>query len=563
MKDTFEFISASLPSLNLMLILGLTLFGGAYGGRLFQRIKIPQVVGYIAIGIALGQTGLRVIGPELSEMLQPFSTFALAIIGFMVGGELKIETLKRNGKQFAYILLFEALVAFIIVAILTAAACWLIFRNAPLSIALGLLLGSIASATAPAATTDVLWENKSRGPLTSMVLGIVAMDDAVALLLFAAATSIAGALLGQKTAGFIAGVLSFLYELGVAVAIGLLAGLVLKRVTARFVDEARVLAFSMGSLLLVVGFSQALGADMILASMTMGFFVANFSKRKSAETFRVVDSFAPPVYVLFFVLVGAKLDIRHITLVTAIIAGVYVLGRTAGKFLGSWIGAVLSSAPMRVRRYLPFCLFSQAGVAIGLSIVAGQTFPGTVGDTVLATVAATTFIVQIIGPPSVKYAITRAEEVGMDITEDDLLANAKASELIDLDAPSIRETAHLKEVLATFSTHDSMYYPVVDDAGKLQGVVTVDSIKSSFAVADIGDMLLAWDIMEEPGETCGPDDDATKARRELLAGSLEYLPVVAPDGSSLGLVDRLGIRRFMARRMQEYNSKIVELNAPA
>ncbi len=559
MNQALLYIERTVSPTNVMLVLGLTLFGGAYVGRLFQKLKIPQVVGYIAIGIILGASGLRILNADLTKALQPFNSFALAIIGFMVGGELRITVVKKYGKQFTYILLFEALTAFLVVGAVASLACWFLFKNLALAISLGLLLGSISSATAPAATTDVLWENKSKGPLTTMVLGIVAMDDAVALLLFAASTSIAGALMGKETGGFTIAILKLLYEIGAAVAIGLGSGLALKGVTRRIVDEAKVLAFSMGALLLVIGISQATGADMILAAMTMGFFTVNFSPKKSAETFKVVDNFAPPIYVLFFVLVGAKLDVRHVTLITGIVALVYVLGRTAGKFLGSWLGSLLSSAPIRVRKYIPFCLFSQAGVAIGLSIVAGQTFPGIVGDTILATVAATTFLVQVIGPPFVKFAITKAGEVGLDVTDEDLLVNATATDLIDKDTPNIAETACLTKVINAFASNDGLYYPVIDDSGHLQGIITVDKIKEAFALSEYSEALLAWDLMEEVTTTCSPKDPAAQVNQRLLTGNLDYLPVVDSDGMAVGLVDRQGIRRFVTRRMLERERILDEL----
>jgi len=143
MDTAIEFSTRNLLTANVMLILGFTLFGGAYAGRLFQRLKIPQVVGYITIGIALGLSGLRFLGPDVAGNLQPFNSFALAIIGFMVGGELKIGTVRKYGKQFSYILLVEA----------------------------------------------------------TMVLGIVAMDDAFALLLCAGATSVSGACSARRQAG--------------------------------------------------------------------------------------------------------------------------------------------------------------------------------------------------------------------------------------------------------------------------------------------------------------------------------------------------------------------------
>ncbi|UCC95902.1 MAG: cation:proton antiporter, partial [Candidatus Omnitrophota bacterium] len=165
----------SLLHLNFLFLLGLALFGGTIGGRLFQKMRIPQVVGYIAIGIVIGESGLKLIGHDIIQTLQPFNYFALGLIGFMIGGELKKEIIVKYGKQFINILLSEGLAAFLAVSFFVGIVGTFLFGDWRFSWALGLLLGAIASATAPAATTQVLREYKTRGPLTRTVLGIVAL----------------------------------------------------------------------------------------------------------------------------------------------------------------------------------------------------------------------------------------------------------------------------------------------------------------------------------------------------------------------------------------------------
>ncbi|MBP5740012.1 MAG: cation:proton antiporter, partial [Spirochaetia bacterium] len=161
----------SVESANLILMLGTILFLGAIGGRLFQKLRIPQVVGYIVIGILIGQSGLQVLNADVVTTLTPLSNMALTLIGFMIGGELKLNTIKKYGKQFVGILLMEAVIPFIVVTILVTAISIAITGNVPVSIAMGGILGAISSATAPAATTDVLRENRTKGPLTTIVYG--------------------------------------------------------------------------------------------------------------------------------------------------------------------------------------------------------------------------------------------------------------------------------------------------------------------------------------------------------------------------------------------------------
>ncbi|HOY10877.1 MAG TPA: cation:proton antiporter, partial [Candidatus Omnitrophota bacterium] len=200
--------------LNMLLVLGLALFGGTIGGRLFQKIKVPQVVGYILIGFLLGPSVIGVINAPMLQTLMPFSYFALGLIGFMIGGELNRETLKKYGKQFMIILLFEGLFAFVLVTLLIGGIGTLFFKDTKMVWSLALLLGAISSATAPAATTDVLWEYKAKGPLTTMVFGIVALDDVLAIILFAVASSVVTHLIGTSQNASFAAFFQPLYEIG-------------------------------------------------------------------------------------------------------------------------------------------------------------------------------------------------------------------------------------------------------------------------------------------------------------------------------------------------------------
>ena len=193
LPDAFHFYY--LHATQLVLLLGIVMFFGALGGRIFKKLKIPQVVGYIVIGIVIGSSGLQILGKNTIEALNPISTVALSMIGFLVGGELKLNVVKKYGKQFVGILLFEAITPFFIVGGIIFAVTLSVTKDLNLAISLGLILGAICSATAPAATTDVLAEYRTRGPLTTIVYGIVAMDDAVALILYAVANTISAPLL--------------------------------------------------------------------------------------------------------------------------------------------------------------------------------------------------------------------------------------------------------------------------------------------------------------------------------------------------------------------------------
>ena len=544
--------------LNIILVLGVVLSLGTLGGRLFQFLKIPQVVGYIIIGILLGQSGLKLVNIDMVGNLKYFSSFALAIIGFLIGGELKITVLKKYGKQFTWILFLEAFTAFVVVSILITTVAMLIFNDLKLAVSLGLLLGAISSATAPAATTDVLWENKTRGPLTTTVLGLVAMDDGVALLLFAVATSVAGALMGETTAGFGLSLLHLVYEVGVAVILGSLMGWGLSKLIRGYLEEDKILVFSIGALLLIIGLTQILELDMILCAMSMGFFMSNFSPKRSKVLFTLVEKFAPPIYVLFFVLVGAKLNIWSITGLVALLAAVFLFGRTGGKFLGSFLGARISKAPESVAKYLPFCLLSQAGVAVGLSIVAGQTFQGELGNIIVMVVTTSTFVVQLIGPPFVKFAVEKAGEVGLNITEEDLIQRSRAEDMMH-PVPPIRENQPVTEILSHFSKYENLIYPVVDREGSMLGVITIDNLKDTFMASQLSAFLLAHDISVTVPESCRIDTPAQDVYSLMKKYNLDYMPVTDENNKAVGVVEKRIAQKLFSLKILELRQKAESL----
>ena len=562
MNGLIDFITGHLnpEKLNALLVLGVVLFGGSWVGRLFQAVKIPQVVGYIGLGVLLGRTGLGWIDQETLVGLQPFSTFALGLIGFMIGGELKITTIRKYGKQFTTILLMESLGAFLVVSLLITGIGWLFFRDMAFALSLGLLMGSISSATAPAATTDVLWENKTKGPLTTIVLGIVALDDAVALLLFAVSASVAGLLIGGGgDHSLLSSLLDLLWEIGVAILLGISMGFIQYRSIKSFSDENKILAFSIGAIVLLIGAATLLNVDIILAAMTMGFFITNYAPRRSRETFELVERFTPPVFVLFFVMVGAKLDVSGLTTVTIVLAAVYLVGRIFGKSLGAVLGSITSGAPKTVRRFLPFTLLSQAGVAIGLSIVAGQVFIGPLGDTIVMIITASTFVVQILGPALVKYAAVGAGEVGLNITEEDLIRRSRVSDLADTDIPAIQENQSIREVLKIFAQRDNLHYPVVNSEGTLTGTLSIEKLKDTFIASNIAPFLLAHDIKDPSEFTCRMENEASEVREMFRNHNLASLPVVDGNGKLVGIIENRRMQQLIARRLAELQEKATAL----
>ena len=539
--------TSRLPAL---FIIGLAIFFGTVGARIFQRCRIPQVVGYIIIGLMVGQSGFELLDAATVKDLEPFSFFALGIIGFLIGGELHRDVFKKQGKQFFTVLFAEGLGAFLLVTGLIWAVALMLKLEPAVALALALVLGAIASATAPAATVNVLWENKTAGPLTRAVFAIVALDDALALLLFSIASSFAMTLTGEATESLLASVGHVTWELGGGVALGVMIGIVLNFVLRRGGDHDNALAYIIGAIALTAGSARVLNVDMILAAMTLGATIANLAPRRSKQSFQIVEGFTAPIFALFFVTVGAQLDLQGMPLWMWALAIPYVIGRTIGKFTGARLGARLSKAPQPVQRYLGMCLFSQAGVAVGLSITASQRFEGEIGVAILSIIALTTFIVQIIGPPCVKIAVHKAGEVGLNVTEEDLMLTRDVSDMTDRGAPRFSEGTSLAQILRTIAYTQSTVYPVTDENGKLAGVITFEGLKESLGTESLTQWLVAYDLMEQAPDTVGEDTPLKDAVTSMREQNLEYLPVLSKtDEQLVGMLELRAVTRKLSEEV--------------
>jgi len=544
--------SVHLPAL---LVVGLAIFFGTIGAKGFQRLRIPQVVGYICIGLLVGRSGLHVIDEEALAKLQPFNFFALGIIGFLIGGELHRDVFRKFGLQFFKILLAEGMGAFVIVGASTGLLIWLVHGDAATAIAVGLLFGAISSATAPAATVDVLWEYKALGVLTTMVFAIVALDDGLALTLYGIASSVADNVTqGTGSAG--SALFKIAYELLGGAALGAVAGLVLNFLIRRFRQADKSLGLIIGWMALVIGCAIALEFDLIVAAMALGATLTNLAPRRSHPAFEVVESFSAPIYVLFFVSVGARLSIGSLSWWMWVLVVVYAIGRTVGKMGGAYLGARWAGAATSVRRYFGLCLFSQAGVSVGLAMLAASRFDGMIGDMrigdmIILTITTSTFAMQLVGPPCVKLAIRKAGEIGLNVTEQDLIDERTVASVVDKDSPRFDEGTPMPEILHVIAETDATVYPVTDESGRLAGVVTLGGLKQSFRAEGMSQWLVAFDVMEPPADTITQDAPLGDAMARMDEQSLEYLPVIDNDENRelVGVVESRKVKRQLGQEI--------------
>lgn len=538
--------------MNIILSLGLTVFLGALAGKLCQRFKIPQVTGYIIMGLLLGKSGINLWPVERIMQFTPVINLALGIIGFMIGSELKFELFRNRGRSIYSILFCSTFGTFFVVFALVSLVTQEIF--------LGLLFGAIASATAPAATVDVLWEYKSRGVLTSTLLAIVALDDALALVIYGFASAFAKSLLTKEHFSFLHSMQLPFKEIGIAVAIGVTGGFLLYGLTHFIKDRERILPFSLGVIILAVGVATFLKSDLILSSMILGLTLTNLAPIESKEIFDTIKKFSPPIYILFFALVGARLDISLFSVSSVVILSiVYVFSRSFGKITGAFLGGFIGKAQSQVTKYLGVCLFSQAGVAIGMAISISQNLThlgseaSQIGAMIINVVVATTFVFQLIGPVCVRWAVNKAEEAGRDVTEEDIIESYRVGDLIEKDVPIIKENTPLYSIVEQVKASESYHFCVVDDQYRLLGVISLGDLRDVLLEQEIGlaRLVLAKDIAVPSRRVIFSSRPLKEAINIFRLKEIDFLPVVE-DETSKKLQGIIHYREVMAEIHKEF-----------
>lgn len=539
--------------LNILLLLGLVLFGGTIGAKYFKKIKLPQVIAYLVLGIIVGESGFKIISSDFLSSFEPFNYFALGLISFALGGELDLGILKKHGKILTWVLFLEAFGAFILVGLGFFFLAGLFFDfNTALVIAL--LAGSISAATAAAGTTDVLWEYRAKGLMTTTLLGVIALDDVLALMLFAISSSAAFGILGLS-GSTLENIIKPVYEIGGASLLGWGAAKLLSSQLKAYTEEERIFVFTMGMVILVLGISLVLDIDMLMAATVMGFSLKNYAPRKTTVILKLLEKFAGPIYLLFFVFVGAKLTLSSVSPVMLIFILAFLVLRMGGKWLGTAVGAKISSAPAKIAKYLPLCLFSQSGVAIGLSLIAAQRFPGTVGQTILVVVTTTVFIVQLIGPAFTKIAIEKAGEAGINVTDEDILRTSFVSDLLRDKPEVVPNDTTLAQLLKIYADSDQNTWLVVDKNGNYRGVIGFENLRNALAEPDLQNFILAEDILTPLPQYIGPELSLEDALRKIRQVNIDAIPVLDKDGKALGVLEKREIEQFVNKKLIEAQSK--------
>jgi NhaP-type Na+/H+ or K+/H+ antiporter len=402
--------------MNLALAIGIMIIAGFFSGRLAHRLKFPMITGYIVVGVLLSPSVLNILSSTTIESMDVFTSIALGIIAYSIGGSLQWESIRKLERSIFLVAPLQAVGSLIVsaLAIILIAPFFLDIPGATLINAylpMGLVIGAIASATAPAAILALVREYRAKGPLTTTLLSLVAFDDAIAIIFFSLAIGIAQPLVVSADAFSIYQMLLLpsLKILG-AIAIGVIFGFALIFIARLIKERSVLLVIVLGTIMLCVGVTELLDLSEILANMVIGFVVVN--RLKKEEAFNVIDDIEDVIFAMFFVLAGLHFDL-DVMKVAGILALLITLGRFGGKYSGTRAGAAIARSPEPVKKYLGLALLPKAGVTIGLGLLAESAFP-TLGAIIYNGILASVILNELIAPPLVRYAIFKAGEQNAD-----------------------------------------------------------------------------------------------------------------------------------------------------
>ncbi|MCK9524373.1 MAG: cation:proton antiporter [Limnochordia bacterium] len=400
--------------MDILLKIGIVFVVGLVGGKVARILKLPNVSGYLVAGLFLGPSFFKYISAADMDSLSVISEVALAVIAFSIGSEFVLKDMLKLGKSIVMITLLEVIGAIALVF----ALMFFVFSQ---PFAFSIVIASMSAATAPAATLMVIRQYRANGPLTRTVLPVVALDDVFGIMAFGIALSLARLSVGGSESTLLQMLLQPLVEIVGSLGLGAVLGFILAWVAQKAGDRDELLGITLAAIAVATGLSTVLGLSPLLTNIVMGTIVVNVM-RHSTRVFSAVNDFASPVYILFFTLAGASLDLRILMSVGLMGLG-YIIARALGKGIGAYAGAKHVGAPDTVRKYLGLALLPQGGISIGLSVLVRQFLPQ-YAVPITTIIMFSVLVYEVSGPIFAKIAISKAGEIGgMDRPEADLQAS--------------------------------------------------------------------------------------------------------------------------------------------
>jgi len=385
---------------EILLYVSLMLICGILLGRLSKLMKLPNVTGYLIAGLLLGPSVANIIPAEMVSGFSIISDIALGFIAFSIGSEFSIKYFKKVGMAPIIIATTEALGATVLVT-----GVLLLFG---FDLKMSIMLGAIAAATAPAQTIAVINQYKAKGSLTSMLLSVVAIDDATALIGFGFATTIVNMMNSSKEFNLVLSLLTPIYEIIISLVLGAVISLIMTLLFRWFKKSSNRLCIILSMIILTYWAAVMLHGSPLLACMALGGVLVNIYDNIDNIT-AVSDAFNPPILMLFFVISGAGFQLSALKGI-GLTGVIYVVFRVIGKWFGAWFGGKITKQEEKINKYLGPTLMPQAGVALGLVAAASRLVPK-YAPQIQVIILCSTFIYSLIGPATAKAALVKAGEI--------------------------------------------------------------------------------------------------------------------------------------------------------
>jgi len=387
-------------SFNILLLVGSLLFLGYLSGKGFIKIGLTGILGYLIIGFVLGSL-FKISAPQ--GFGKTISSLTLSLVGFSIGLNFSLKFLRKMGKEMLVILSVEVIITTLVVFIIL----FLFTKQLPLSI----MLASLSAATAPAGTIAVLREWKTKGPLTDMIIAVVGLDDAAGILMYTLGIALTKAVVGIH-GGLIPSLILPVWEITGALILGAAFSFITSFIINRFsFSRDGMFTLFLSLPFIVWGAANFIKASAILSCMVFGAVFINLSPKRGNLAAQIIDNIMSPFYILFFASIGMAIKLSGMKSLW-IISILYCIGRSLGKYAGSYLGGVIAKAEEKIKKYLGTALLNQAGVAVGLAYLVSHELPGfpKLSNAILITIALTTAIFQFLAPVGVQYSADKSRE---------------------------------------------------------------------------------------------------------------------------------------------------------